>query len=208
MKIPLDTKRKEYFQQEFTILDLANREVANKEFEACVFANCDFSNTSLKDCWFEDCEFNACNLSNLKVKGNSFANNKMKDTKAIGINWTEIDMPTVKIYNPVEFYNSNISHSIFIGMDLKEITITECQARNADFRDTDLSKSKLTHTDFLNSHFNNTNLTESDLSFAVNYDINIFNNIIKKAKFSLPEAVSLLSALDIHIDGADSENKD
>ena len=53
-----------------------------------------------------------------------------------------------------------------------------------------------------------TALATLGLSFAVNYDINIFNNIIKKAKFSLPEAVSLLSVLDIHIDGADSENKD
>lgn len=197
--VSFDMDGQEYVEHEFEKLDVINEEVVDKEFDTCVFDGCNFTDTFFNSCKFYDCEFKSCNVSNMILKGSSFSNNIMQDTKAIGINWTEIVIPSVKVYNPIEFYGCNIDHSMFMGLDLREISIHECQARNIDLREADLSRADLTHTDFLNSLFNNTNLTEADLSFSVNYGINVFDNIIKQAKFSLPEAMSLLDSLDIEI---------
>jgi len=45
--------------------------------------------------------------------------------------------------------------------------------------------------------FGNTNLTEADLSRACNYRIDPAQNVLGQAKFSLPEAMSLLYSMDI-----------
>ena len=47
------------------------------------------------------------------------------------------------------------------------------------------------------SRFNHTNLTEADFSDATHYNISAVDNTLKKTRFSLPEAISLLYSLDI-----------
>ena len=98
---------------------------------------------------------------------------------------------------PISFSRCAISHSTFIGMALKEIVVRECVARDVDFREADLTQADLTHTDFADSLFIDTNLTQADLSHARNYTINASLNVLKKTRFSLPEAMSLLYGLDI-----------
>ena len=68
---------------------------------------------------------------------------------------------------------------------------------DVDFAEADLTGANLTHTDFQESRFFKTNLTQADFSHAVRYSIAVHLNTVKKAKFSLPEAMSLLYALDI-----------
>ena len=66
-----------------------------------------------------------------------------------------------------------------------------------DFREADLSETDFDGTDLSESLFLNTNLTEADFVGAMNYDISPEKNKLKGAKFSLPEAMSLLFNLDI-----------
>ncbi len=68
---------------------------------------------------------------------------------------------------------------------------------DVDFRETDLAQANFKGTDLADSLFVATDLTEADLSQARNYRIDPSQNIVKKAKFSLPEAMSLLYGLDI-----------
>jgi uncharacterized protein YjbI with pentapeptide repeats len=75
--------------------------------------------------------------------------------------------------------------------------ITDTMAKDVDFREVDLSGVDFTGTDLADSLFADTNLTEADLSKARNYTIEPVKNILKGAKFSLPEAMSLLFNLDI-----------
>lgn len=75
-----------------------------------------------------------------------------------------------------------------------------CEAKEVDFTETDLSEGTFGGTDFERSIFSKTNLTKANLKGAVNYSIDPRYNIIKKAHFSLPEALSLLGCLDIVID--------
>ena len=48
--------------------------------------------------------------------------------------------------------------------------------------------------------FHNCDLSRSDFSGALNYSIDVRTNQVKQAKFSLPEAIALLQALDIRIE--------
>ena len=79
------------------------------------------------------------------------------------------------------------------------MVIEECKAHDVDFREGDFGESNFTYTDFSNSLFNNTNLTGTDFTEAVNYNIDIYFNEIKRARFSRYEAVRLLNNLGIEL---------
>jgi len=66
-----------------------------------------------------------------------------------------------------------------------------------DFREADLAKTNFDGTDLSESLFLNTNLSKADFSGAKNYAISPEKNTLKGAKFSLPEAMSLLFNLDL-----------
>jgi uncharacterized protein YjbI with pentapeptide repeats len=76
-------------------------------------------------------------------------------------------------------------------------------AVNVDFREADLSKADFGGSDLSDSLFLNTTLVEADLSRARNYTIAPNANELRKAKFSLPEAMSLLYNLDIDMSSDD-----
>lgn len=61
----------------------------------------------------------------------------------------------------------------------------ECKAHDVDFRDGSFCRAVFTYTDFTNSLFGKTNLSGADFSEATNYDIDIFNNKISKAKVTV-----------------------
>ena len=68
---------------------------------------------------------------------------------------------------------------------------------DVDFRECDLSQADFAGTDLADSLFLATNLTQADFSRARNYQIDPSQNIVDEAKFSLPEAMSLLYSMDI-----------
>jgi uncharacterized protein YjbI with pentapeptide repeats len=198
-QMPFGKVEKEHYEITFRDLDLSGQVVSGQQYEQCIFTKCNFSETEFKLCNFYDCEFRSCDLSLIKVENCEFSNNLMEDSKAMGINWAEMRVPTVRVYCPVEFIKCNINYSNFMALDLREIQIVGCEAREVNFSEANMSESNLSDSDFANSIFNNTNLLKADLTHAVNYYIDIYRNPIKGAKFSIPEAISLLSSLEIEI---------
>ena len=104
---------------------------------------------------------------------------------------------------PFDFDHCVLNHSLFFGLDLKDIKMSHCSVINANFEETNLSRADCTKSDFKNAHFNRTNLTETNFIGAVNYAISSAANTLKKTRFSLPEAISLLYNLDIVLEDAD-----
>lgn len=189
----------EYFSQKITNIDMAAEKITCKEFEGCTFIDCDFSETVIEDSRFIDCEFSGCNLSLITIEQSRFSDVEFNDCKIVGVNWTSAVWPRIAHSSLLRFYKSIISDSGFFGLKLPEIVIEECKAHNVDFGNCDFSDSNFSYTDFLNSVFDNTNLTGVDFSEALNYDIDIYNNLIKNAKFSRFEAVRLLKSLGIKL---------
>jgi Uncharacterized low-complexity proteins len=180
-------------------MDFSGQEIISKEFDGCTFQKCDFSEASFKRCNFVDCDFSNCNLSNAKLEYSKFSDVCFKNSKLLGINWTRVAWPSLMFSSPIKFYNSILSDCSFYGLVLQELVLEECKAHNTDFREGDFSNANFTHTDLAGSLFANTNLTGADFSEATDYDIDIYINKIKKAKFSRFEAIRLLYSLEIEL---------
>jgi len=192
-----------YTERTFEAADSAGLEIAAAEFRECRFERCCFSESVLRACVFDECVFVECDLSLVKLPHSVFSSTRFEDSKIIGVNWTEARWPTSRLLVPVRFEKCIINHSTFLGLDLKGVRFTECTAKDVDFREANLSKSDFSGTDLTGAQFGSTNLTGANLQSARNYRIVPAENTLKGARFSLPEAMSLLSGLDIEISGWD-----
>lgn len=191
------TDAPEYFDQTFDKVHLEPGEIISGKYADCVFSQCSFETAILNNCRFSNCLFQECNLNLVKLPGSSFPATRFEKSKFMGVDWTQATWSTSGFESIVRFNECVISHSTFIGLELKRIRITNCIANEVDFRDADLSNADFSGTDLSRSIFGNTNLTEADLSQARNYMIDPSNNSLKQAKFSMPEAMALLYSMDI-----------
>jgi len=135
----------------------------------------------------------------VQLTGSLFAGPIFEESKLVGIDWTLAAWPPLRLRNTLRFSRCAMGHSTFIGLKLSRMQLIGCTATNADFREADLSKADLSGTDFSASMFYHTELAGADLSLARNYQIRPADNNLKGAKFSLPEAITLLHNLDIRL---------
>lgn len=185
-----------YERETFLGLDFAGQRVESVDFFDVAFERCNFQNCVFHECKFENCRLVDCDLSLTKFKDTSFMDVNFEGCKMLGINWTD----SGKSFFSINFEKCLISDSIYTGLSLKEIRITDCLAKRVDFEGTDLTGADCRSTDFEEANFHRTNLTRADLTNAKNYSIDPSVNILRKTRFSMPEAISLLSNLDIIID--------
>jgi uncharacterized protein YjbI with pentapeptide repeats len=82
---------------------------------------------------------------------------------------------------------------------LKGTTFSGSKIREVYFTNTDLSEANFTDTDLMGTVFHQCNLTKSDFRKATSYSIDLQTNTVRKAHFSLPEAIHLLHCFDITI---------
>lgn len=187
----------QYTDLVFKEIRLDHVEVVSTEFHDCVFFHSSFVESVFRSCKFIACTFRECDLSLAKVPGSRFTSSRFEGCKVMGVNWSEADWPKSGLANPIGFLECAISHSTFIGLSLRDIKISGCLAVDVDFRESDLSQADFGGTDLEQSLFGNTDLSAADLSRARNYHIDPSQNIVRQAKFSLPEAMSLLHSMDI-----------
>ena len=189
----------EYWEKNFSDLDLSQQTLSPIEFENCTFKACNFSETHFNQCKFIDCEFIQCNLSVVKLTNCKFMDVVFNECKIIGVNWNSVVWSSLSLVSPLKFYQCIINDSSFYGLQLPEIIIERCQAHNVDFREGDFSRAHFNHSDLSACLFQNTTLNEADFADAINYQIDIHHNSIKGAIFSRLEAFGLLTSLDIEL---------
>ena len=191
-----------YENDSFTELVIEEELIEGVEFQECTFSKCTFTGSTFKSCKFKDCTFVDCDLSLIKVDYSSFNAVSFEKSKLVGINWAVASWDLdglLKLQNPVSFSECVVNYSSFIGLELEGLQIKKCTANEVDFSEANLEKSSFQGTELTGSIFRNTNLTEANFVGAANYAINPDLNTIKKAKFSIPEAMSLLYSMDIEI---------
>lgn len=188
-----------YTDQVFNSLQMDASLLTSSEFFDCVFKDCSFAESVFHKCRFVDCTFQKCDLGLVQMPECSFSGTVFEHSKCIGINWAQADWPTPGLGKPIRFKACAISHSTFIGLNLIGIQIVDSIALDVDFREADLSQADFSGTDLSESLFNQTNLSKADLSRARNYLIDPAKNELKGARFSLPEAMSLLYNMDIEL---------
>ncbi len=173
------------------------------EFNDCTFLHCVFQEVTFRDCKFHRCAFKKCDLSLVKLDGTAFTETKFEDCKLRGINWTTSAWGRSKlaVMKPVDFTGCSLNYNVFMGMSLRRVLMTQCTALDVGFEDANLSEADCRETDFAGSRFARTDLTGADFRRARNYSISPLTNKIKGAKFTLPEAMSLLEGLGIDLEG-------
>lgn len=188
---------------QFEKLDVSDSLLSTKYFFSSTFIDCDLSNCDINRCTFRDCEFINCNLSLLRLCDTNLINIKFTNCKLIGIDWTSIVWTKKNTKKrdkfPLSFFNCTLNHSIFIGMDMYSVLFVDSMLKEVGFEDSRLECANFENTDLIGSHFKNTNLIDANLSTAINYTINGSANHVKGAKFSLPEAMSLIYGLEVNI---------
>lgn len=193
----------EYSDQVFNQLLLQGKQIFSCKFFDCQFRDCSFTESVFRKCKFVNSSFINCDASLIQVQESAFSFVSFKDAKVLGVNWAQADWSAPGLGLPIGFIRSRISYSTFIGLSLSGIKIIDCAAIEVDFREADLSQADFSGTDLSKSLFKDTNLTGADLSQARNYDIDPGQNVLRGAKFSMPEAISLLYSMDIEISDED-----
>jgi uncharacterized protein YjbI with pentapeptide repeats len=127
-------------------------------------------NTLLRDCHFINC-------------------------KVIGVNFSE----TQALSTP-SFFESTLDYSVFQLLNLSGAIFKNCSMKEVDFYEANLTKAEFSGSLLLDAVFNRANLTSADFRGAQEYFIDLRVTIVKKAKFSIPEALNLLKALDIFLE--------
>lgn len=191
------TMETEFEGQTFKSIVQSKATIRGKTFTDCTFTRCSFVEAIFDGCKFRSCAFNDCDLSLVRVPDSVFAVT-FTDSKVIGVNWTQAHWSKNGIQY-IHFTKCAVNYSNFLGLSLKKMQLFHCIAHDVDFAEADLTKADCRHTDFAESRFFHTNLTEADMRGATNYTISPLMNTIKKAKFSLPEAIQLLKGLEIQL---------
>ncbi len=189
----------EFSAQTFKRITLRGERLHHKTFDHCTFSRCSFSETIFEGCTFRECTFTDCTLRFIHVPGSRFVEVKFEKCDVTYVNWTEGSWAKSGLINLLTFVECDLSHATFIGLALKKLALIKCVAHDVDFTEADLTRAVCTDTDFSESRFLNTNLTEADFTNASGYAISPLVCKVKKAKFSLPQALSLLAALEIII---------
>lgn len=187
----------EYSSESFKKIRYEAGRVQYKEFYDCVFANCSFRESIFAACKFNDCTFEDCDLSLVRFEGSAFSDTTFIRSKVIGVNWTLAAWSQFMSESPIRFHECAVDFSAFIGLTLRKIVFNKCSAKEVEFSEADLTGANFTGTDLAKSRFSRTNLTRANFEGATNYMIDLATNKVTKARFSLPEALSLLYGLDI-----------
>ena len=178
---------------------MTNQAFEGIEFEDCSFSECDFTETTFKRCRFIECAFTDCNLSVVKIGQSQFTDVSFEQCKLIGVDWTRATWSQLRLSASLAFKNCVMNDSSFFGLSLDEMKLVECKAHEVDFRNGSFCEAQFSYTDFTGSLFGKTDLSRADFTEAVNYDIDIFDNKLDKAKFTRHEAVRLLNSLDVEL---------
>lgn len=173
-EVSFELQDTEFYDCEFKQLSLREEKFSNLKFLECSFKSVDLSVFSGVDVTFRGCSFVNC-----KIIGGDFSSGA-----------------TLK---HCSFKDCLLDLSTFYGAKMMSSSFCSCSLKECDFREAYLKNSVLSDSNFEGAMLSGADLTECDLSNSINYFIDPSQTKIKKSKFTMPEALTLLSAFDIEI---------
>jgi uncharacterized protein YjbI with pentapeptide repeats len=186
---------REFQDETFEALECRGAVLDGKELEGCRFVGAQLAGARFDRCKLIDCSFEGCDLSNVALASSILRDVTFVDSKLLGVDWTALQAAS-----HLTFRRCVLNLGNFSGMDLRRCILESCMARELELGHANLAEADCRGSDFAGSVFLHTNLTKCDLRGAVNYAIRPLDNVLKRAKFSMPEATSLLHGLDIVLD--------
>lgn len=142
------------------------------------------------DCIFEQCSFNSVDLTDAVLQAR-FVGCKMQGINFFTAKRTLLD---------IGFSNCLIRYCSFAELKMTDADLSGCTLEHVDFADAQLPGAIFKDSQFTDCTFKNTNLAKADFRGARGYLIDPTLNRLLKARFELPEAVSLLAPFNIRLD--------
>lgn len=169
----------------YTSLDMPETRVRK------TYANDDLLDDDLEGVTFEHCQFVGTNMTGVQLVEVTFENCKLSG----------IDFRKCRAFPSIDmrFVDCVLDGCNFSDLVLKNQSFVACELRRCTFVRTNLAGADFSHSDLTESLFHACDLTRADFSRSKKYAVDPVGNKITNAKFSLPEAVSLLRGFDIDI---------
>jgi fluoroquinolone resistance protein len=172
--------------------ECATLDFADAQFEDCTFDHVDLGGRDLTSAKFVDCTFDTCSLVVSKVIDCVFVRVRFRGCRLGGITWSR-----ARKLESVSFDGCQLNDGSFLGLRLEGCAFTDCVARGTIFRDANLAKATFRGTNLALAEFVNCDLRGADFRGATDYELSPADNRVEKARFSFPEAMSLLKGFGI-----------
>lgn len=182
---------------QYESLKLCEYNLHRHTFENCHFSACHFNEMSLDHVSFCSCVFQNSEFLLTRVENCTLNSVKFLNCKIAGLNFSECN----KFGFLPEFDHCRVESSVFCANNLKKTFFVNCLIKNTDFTACDLRETDFSGTRFEKTVFQKCNLEKTDFRTALNYEIDPFDNKMKNARFTLPEAQSFLGYLGLKIEG-------
>lgn len=190
MNHALDHEEKVFKSENFS-----KKSLERQTFGSCSFINCDFSESILRNAKFSACVFTGCNISLPKLNACRFQEVQFIDCKIVGAEFFTCD----RAFFSVSFKKCLLTYCNFSDLNMKNTQFEGSKIHETYFTNTILTGADFTDTDLQGTLFHDCDLSLADFTAAARYNIDPRTNKLRKAKFSLPEAIGLLQGFDITI---------
>lgn len=119
-----------------------------------------------------------------------------QESKISGADFHKCD----KTFFSVCFEKSILMGCNFSELKMKKTRFCHSKVKECYFNNTQLAESDFSKADLEGTLFHHCDLSKADFREAINYSINPQANVLKKARFSAPEVLALLSFFEIEIE--------
>lgn len=179
---------------------LQNSVIEKYEFVDCDFRDCNFEDCKIIGCNFVNCRFYNCTVISLRAEYSAIKNTVFEKCNLIGVHWNDLlpggryAFPIQKLKDSFLKYNTfikmNFTKFDFSGNGIQESAFEECRLSESDFRNCRLEGTQIVGCD----------IRKADFRESRGYLIDVKSNQMKGARFSFPEAMNLLTSLEIIVD--------
>ena len=166
----------------------------------CTFTDCCFSEAEFRRVTMRDCKMIRCRLENLHGRESSMQRMEFDGCFFSGIQWHEFLSGNRYAELLSALANVSMRYCTFSQMKFPRFDFSGTRFVESMFAECDLSAASFRGTALDRTEFFRCDLTNADFRDAAGYRVDVPTCRVKGARFSFPEAVSLLGSLGIKVD--------
>lgn len=164
-------------------------------FEQCTFRKLKAPEAVLSGSTFVNCRFEECDLSKIELKKTKLNDVFFVKTRLMHVDFSLCDPFALQL----DFLECQLDYTVFLNRKLKKTRFVECSMKEAHFLQCDLAGALFKECNLELAKFSENNLTQADFATSYNLRMNLDDNKVKKARFSLHTLPGLLVQYDLVI---------
>lgn len=187
-----------YTDERFVGLGASDLDLAGAIVLGCEFVDCDLSEASLRSAQVAECRFEGCELPLLDLTDTVFQSVALETCRLTGVKFGALSRRP--IVPEAKLTDCDASFCSFRELDLTAWSFEGCRFSEAEFVRCELKSVSFAGANLTRCTFQRCDLAEADLRGARGYVISPLQNNLRGMRVSLPDALGLLSALDVLVE--------